>query len=120
MKFKRVASVALPILIAIMSMAGIYSYASASNAVTPRAENGVLNLAEWNQKSAFEIAGEWEFYWNRALTDAQIESGAERFAIVEAPSEWNYYETELGELPGFGVATYRVRVTGARVERLQP
>jgi len=113
MKFKRVASVALPILIAIMSMAGIYSYASASNAVTPRAENGVLNLAEWNQKSAFEIAGEWEFYWNRALTDAQIECGTEAFEIVEAPSEWNYYETELGELPSFGIATYRVRVTSA-------
>jgi signal transduction histidine kinase len=73
-----------------------------------------LNLAEWNKNGAFEISGEWEFYWGKALTDAQIESGAERFVLVEAPSEWNWYETEFGELPGFGVATYRVRVTGAQ------
>lgn len=114
MKKKRVARVALPILIAIIFMAGISVYASVSQATTPHPQDGVLNLAEWNKKGAFEISGEWEFYWGKALTDAQIESGAERFALVEAPSEWNYYETEFGELPGFGVATYRVRVTGTQ------
>ncbi len=114
MKKKRVARVALPILIAIIFMAGISVYASVSQATTPHPQGGVLNLAEWNKNGAFEISGEWEFYWGKALTDAQIESGAERFVLVEAPSEWNWYETEFGELPGFGVATYRVRVTGAQ------
>jgi hypothetical protein len=114
MKIKRVARVALPILIAIIFMAGISVYASVSQATTPHPQDGVLNLAEWNKNGAFEISGEWEFYWGKALTDAQIESGAERFVLVEAPSEWNWYETEFGELPGFGVATYRVRVTGAQ------
>lgn len=114
MGIKRVIRLVLPLLIAIAAMAGLYIYASVSDAETPRSQNGVLNLADWNKKGAFEIAGEWEFYWGKALTDAQIGSGEEAFAIVEAPGEWNYYETEFGELPGFGVATYRVRVTGAQ------
>lgn len=105
---------ALPILIAFIFMAAISAYAAVSQATTPHPQGGVLNLAEWDKNGAFEISGEWEFYWGKALTDAQIAAGGERFALVEAPSEWNYYETEFGELPGFGLATYRVHVTGAQ------
>ena len=97
-----------------MAVAGLHVNASVSYAATPHAKGGVLDLSQWNPKSVFEITGEWEFYWNRLLIDSQIESSAEAFAIVEAPGEWNLYETGLGELPGFGLATYRVRVTGAR------
>lgn len=113
MAWKRGARVALPLLISVIIIAGLYINATVSHTAAPHPQNGVLNLADWNQKSAFEITGQWEFYWGKALDNAQIEGGAEAFEIVEAPSEWNYYETELGELPGFGVATYRVRVTGA-------
>jgi sensor histidine kinase YesM len=114
MKIKRVARLVLPILIAIIIVTGISIYAAVSQAATPHPQGGVLNLAEWDKKGAFELSGEWEFYWGKALTGAQIEGGAERFALVEAPSEWIYYETEFGELPAFGVATYRVHVTGAQ------
>jgi len=114
MQHKKVTRVALPILIAIIIMAAISIYAYVSQAATPHPRRGVLNLAEWDRKHAFGISGEWEFYWGRVLTEEQIEGGAERFVLVEAPGEWNWYETELGELPGFGVATYRVRVMGAQ------
>ncbi len=114
MKAKRGLRLVLPILLAIIIMMGIFVYAYFSDAATPHPQGGILNLAEWDKKGVFEISGEWEFYWGKALTDTQIESGAERFAIVEAPGEWNYYETEFGALPGFGLATYRVHVTGAQ------
>jgi signal transduction histidine kinase len=114
MSTKRAARVALPILIAVIAVTGLYVNASVSYAGTPHAKGGVLNLSEWNQKSVFEITGEWEFYWDRLLIDSQVENGAEAFAIVQAPGGWNYYETEFGNLPGFGLAAYRVRVIGAR------
>lgn len=114
MAWKRAARVALPMLIAVTAVTGLYVNASVSYATTPHAEGGVLNISEWNPKSVFAITGEWEFYWDRLLIDSRVESGTEAFAIVEAPGEWNYYETGFGKLPGFGLATYRVRVTGAR------
>jgi len=114
MAWKKAARVALPILIVITAVAGLYIHASLSYASTPHAQNGVLTLAEWNKNGAFEVTGEWEFYWDRLLTGAQIESGAETPVIVSAPGEWNYYETGLGGLPGFGRATYVLHVTGAQ------
>ncbi len=106
--------VALPILIALFIVTGIAVFAFVSYGTTPPVQGGVLSLAGWGEKGVFEIQGEWEFYWGKALTDTQIQGGSERFVLVEAPGEWNWYETELGELPGFGVATYRIRVTNAR------
>ncbi len=114
MSAKRAAWVALPILIAIAVMAGLYIHSSVSYTSTSYAQNGILNLAEWNKNGAFEVTGEWEFYWDKLLTGTQLESGMEAPVIVSAPGEWNYYETELGELPGFGHATYRLHVTGAQ------
>ncbi len=114
MRIKRAARIGLPILMAIAVMAGLYIYALASSSIMPHAKNGVLNLAEWNKKDVFEISGDWDFYWGKALTNAQIEGGGEAYALVEAPGEWNYYDTQLGQLPGFGIATYHVRVTGAQ------
>lgn len=114
MTWKKAARVALPILIAIAVVAELYIHASVSYVSTPHAQGGVLNLAEWNKNSAFEVTGEWEFYWDKLLTGAQLESGAEAFGIVEAPGEWNYYETKSEKLPGFGSATYVLRVEGAQ------
>ncbi len=114
MKFKKAARVVLPILLSFAAIGGLFICASILDKALPHARGGLLDLSEWDEKEPFGITGEWEFYWGRALTGAQIEKGGGAYAIVEAPGEWNYYETEFGELPGFGIATYRVRVTGAR------
>lgn len=102
----------LPLFIAFIAIVGLYINATFSYADTPHATNGVLDLGSWNQKGVFQIAGQWEFYWDRLLTGEQVQSGTEAFEIVEG-NEWNEYETESGRLPGQGRATYRVHVTGA-------
>jgi signal transduction histidine kinase len=112
--WKKAARVALPILIAATVIMGLYINASISYAETPHAKGGVLELAAWNRQGVFEITGEWEFYWDKALTDTQLKNGTEDFVLVEAPGEWNYYDTALGALPGTGRATYRLHVTGAQ------
>jgi signal transduction histidine kinase len=110
---KKAVRVAAPLAAAATVLAMILLGASVSAARMPRCESGVLDLSGWNGRSAFEITGEWEFYWDRALTSSQIKSGNDACAIVEAPGEWDYYETEDGALPGFGRATYRICVINA-------
>ncbi len=113
MRLKRVLRVVLPLLIAVLLIVGFCINASIFDATVPHAQNGILNLSAWNQKHAFEITGEWAFFWDKTLTEAQIRNGKQDFVIVEAPGEWNYYKTKLGELPGMGRATYHLFVIGA-------
>lgn len=81
------------------------------NRKLPLAVDGEIDLSHWNQNGTIELAGEWEFYWDRLLTDEQIRAGSEKFTIVETPSVWTDY-TSLGKLPAYGCATYRVHLTG--------
>ena len=110
---RRAARVVLPVIIALLVMAGLSLSAALSAASAPHAKGGALSLLESDKKGAFEITGEWAFYWGKALTNAQLQSGGEASELVDAPGEWNYYETTSDPLPGFGLATYRVRMTGA-------
>jgi hypothetical protein len=88
-------------------------YGSLVSSSMPRIKDGGLDLSGWSREEAFEVTGEWEFYWDRLLDAAQIKKGTEPFSLVEAPGEWNYYETDGDSLPGAGKATYHVRVSGA-------
>jgi signal transduction histidine kinase len=110
---RKAGRVLLPILIVIAAMAALFMNAQLSGNAMPRVQRGVLDLAQWNGRSAFTVAGEWEFYWDQLLSGTQFMLLSAPPLLVEAPGEWNYYETADEALPGFGRATYHVRVTGA-------
>lgn len=109
----KLARTVLPVLFALLISAGLILHARLSDAQRPFVKNGTLDLAQWNGKKAFEISGEWEFYWNKLLTEQEIGEGRQAPILVEAPDKWNNYEINGGNLPGKGMATYRVHVTGA-------
>lgn len=113
MVWKRLARTVLPVLFALLVIVVLIFHAQVSNAQMPAVKNGILDLAEWNGKKVFEITGEWEFYWDSLLTDQEIKEGSQAPMLVDAPGKWNYYEINGGNLPGKGMATYRVHVTGA-------
>ena len=102
----------LPVLVSLIVVAALYVNASISSTSVPQAYGGVLNLSGWNQKSAFEAIGQWEFYWDRLLDDAEIKSGKENFDFADTLDGWNYYDVD-GGLPAAGKATYHLHVTGA-------
>ncbi|MHB8074972.1 hypothetical protein [Desulfosporosinus fructosivorans] len=113
MAWKRLARTVLPVLFALLVIVGLFFRAQLSDTQMPSVKNGILDLAEWNGNKPFEITGEWEFYWDNLLTDQEIKKGSEAPMLVDAPDKWNNYEINGGNLPGKGMATYRVRVTGA-------
>lgn len=78
--------------------------------------DGILDLSSWNmdRDGAMSLNGEWEFYWQQQVTKADIErDGLKPDLVVKVPAVWNNYVIEEGKLPGFGTATYGLRVKNA-------
>jgi hypothetical protein len=104
---------AFPIFIFVM-VASVFMllYLNGSLKAVPKPVNGVLNLEKWDgSKGRPSLAGEWEFYWNRLYTYGDFASGLERqMQYVYVPKTWNSYTEDGKSLPGFGYATYRLKV----------
>lgn len=119
MRKVKAARVVLPLLVSLAVIVVLYLHAFSAFTSVPHAEGGTLDLSTWIQEEdgAFEISGQWEFYWDKLLNDADIEEGKVGFSLVEAPGEWNYYDLGGESLPGEGKATYRIHVIGAEAGR---
>ncbi len=79
----------------------------------PVAVQGMLDLAEYNIASGQPVpmSGEWEFYWDKLLTPDDFKSGAPAgMRFEKVPGVWNRYRVKNKTLPGFGYATYRIRI----------
>lgn len=114
MAWKRLARIVLPVLLALLVIACLFIPARLAGSQMPQAQNGVLNLADWNRKQAFAVIGQWELYWDCLLSDAQIKSSGQAPILVNAPDKWSHYEIGGVSLPEKGKATYHVHVTGAQ------
>ncbi len=115
MVLKRFARTALPVLIALLVIAGLFIPARLAGSRMPQAQNGMLHLEDWNKKQAFAVSGQWEFYWNSLLSNEQIKESGRTPILVNAPDKWSQYTIDGVNLPEKGKATYRVHVTGAQV-----
>ncbi len=75
------------------------------------ADEGVLVLPTSNLASfgTVRLNGDWEFYWNRLLSHAEI-LGEEPDILAAVPNTWDRYAIAGQRLPGQGHATYRLRV----------
>ena len=72
---------------------------------------GVLDLRGWEpEKGVPSLNGEWEFYWQELLSEKDFTSGIKQKETVLVPDTWNKYHWNGKKLPGFGYATYRVRI----------
>jgi sensor histidine kinase YesM len=113
MVWKKLARTGLPMLLALLVILGFIYQARLSEAQTPSAKSGVLDLGSWNGKKTLEMTGEWEFYWGSLLTGEEIREGSYSPMHVDAPGYWNDYKINDISLSGKGKATYRIRVRGA-------
>lgn len=77
----------------------------------PRAEQGVLDLRNWDfaKSGIILLDGEWDFYWNRLLNYSDFKDNQENHFVI-VPETWDNYAMNQTELPGKGFATYRLRV----------
>lgn len=79
----------------------------------PKAHQGVLDLSNWDfpQDGVISLDGEWEFYWQQLLSSQDFHQGkANLSGYGHVPSMWNYYNFQGKHLPGYGYATYRLKV----------
>lgn len=85
----------------------------------PYAEDGVLDLLDWNFESqgAVAISGEWEFYRSQLLGPEHFAASAEATGerpelsgLFVLPGDWNEYISEEGKPEGTGFGTYRLLV----------
>lgn len=93
-------------LILILTSTGCSTTSSA-----PRAEQGVLDLRNWDfaNSGIILLDGEWDFHWNRLLNYSDFKENEENnFVLV--PETWDNYVMNQTELSGKGFATYRLRV----------
>lgn len=104
----------LPVLLALLVIAGLFIPARLTGNRMPQVQNGVLNLTDWNRKDAFAISGWWEFYWDTLLSDEQIGESGQTPVLVNAPGRWSHYVINDENLPEKGKATYHIRVEGAQ------
>ncbi|MFZ5642698.1 MAG: ATP-binding protein [Bacillota bacterium] len=99
----------------IVILVSIFVFSKQSNHRV-RAVNGTLDLQGWNidRDGPLSLSGEWFFYWDRFLTYREIVSGSPiPDVIADAPGVWNGYRLQENNLPGFGHATYRLKVVNA-------
>ena len=79
----------------------------------PRAKGGVLDLTHWdfNTEGRTTLSGEWEFHWRKFLSYEDYKADSRPESIyVRVPQIWNRYQLDGQNLPGFGYATYHLKV----------
>ncbi|MBN2535026.1 MAG: response regulator [Spirochaetales bacterium] len=93
-----------------------------SRPVQPVAEKGIIDLRKWDfEKNGFvNLAGEWEFYWNRILLPEDFFSGKitpELSGYIKIPHDWTGYKVNGEKISGKGYGTFRLRILHRSIEK---
>ncbi|MCP4136709.1 MAG: SpoIIE family protein phosphatase [bacterium] len=91
---------------------------SESAAGKPRAVKGILDLSHYNMgtEPVIDLSGEWEFYWKKLYTSADLKQLTEQSTPIKPdlyfsmPGIWNKAELGGKNLPGFGYAAMRLKI----------
>ncbi|MDP4153909.1 MAG: ATP-binding protein, partial [Bacillota bacterium] len=114
-KKKRILILIITIVIFILSIAFVFAFHEAAQNTT-EVKNGTVDLKNWNSgvDQPLNLNGNWDFYWNRFVTDNEIESGAVKpDSTANVPAPWNSYTIGDKNLPSFGYGTYAIKVLNA-------
>lgn len=106
---KYIISIAISIIIVIFIAANIYRINYGSNESKYVAEEGVLNLEQWDivNENLVKLEGEWEFYSGKHI-DPEESFENEGREYVDVPGDWKTYLKGEGLENGSG--TYRLTI----------
>lgn len=79
----------------------------------PNQKLAVIDLSSWDfdKSGIVNLKDNWEFYWNKLYINEDLNSDSIKPDIyADVPDVWNNYKINGKNLPGFGYATYRVKV----------
>lgn len=103
----------------------LFSVTSFAEHAPPRAENGRLDLTQWDfaRHGTVPLNGEWEFYWAEFLEpdDFRRPSPRPRIGTITVPGNWtnSVAEAMSTSIGNHGFATYRLVVDLPKSERSQ-
>jgi hypothetical protein len=103
-------------IIFVVSVICVFSFFEKAKTQSP-IKSGVLDIQHLTlgTDSSLNLDGQWNFYWNRFVTDQEIENGnAKPDVIANAPAPWNNYKINGKNLPSFGYGTYAIKVLNAK------
>lgn len=89
------------------------SYKNSTFIKKPRAQNGVLDLRNWNFKKQGPISldGEWEFYYGKLMTSEDFKfKDISSSNLINIPGNFTGYVYNGQALQSQGYATYRLKV----------
>ncbi len=104
----------ITIIITIVLLLTACGGADSGGATTPRIQEGVLDLRDWDfeRDGAVKLIGECEFYWQQLLTaqDFAASNPPRMTGYIAVPKTWNGYEVDGEPISGYGYATYRLKI----------
>jgi hypothetical protein len=80
--------------------------------LAPVIQKGVLDLRQThlNSHDPIDLAGEWEFHWDRFLSSQQAQQEDSAIVYRYVPLPWSEARSNYPAYPTFGKATYRLRI----------
>lgn len=109
----KVSTRTITVLILFISL--IFVWNKVAIGTSPMIEQGKLDLSDWDMQEdgMLTLNGDWAFYWNQFVEDIDTSMSD---GYVHVPNVWNHYTIREDNLPGFGYATYALRITGVEGE----
>jgi len=99
-------------LFSILMLSGFVQKEHIINPSPPVANQGVIDLSDWdfNEFGPVQLKGEWEFYWNKFLSDGELEllNHKNQIEYIDVPKYWLHHQLKGVSLPNEGHATYRL------------
>ena len=91
----------------------IYIVGSAFSPSLPTISEGQMDLSSWNFETdgVISLNGKWGFCWDHFVADPSQNPPAD---YVRVPEVWTSYIIDGEKLPGFGYATYTLKLYGLK------
>ncbi len=115
--YPKIAEIVMILFIILLFIVLVVAIVRTNTGGMPKAENGVVDLSGWDfeKQGTVPLSGNWAFYWNE-FADSEDSAAPDLYAKV--PDVWNHYEIDGEKLPGYGYATYILRVEGVQGQNL--
>lgn len=81
---------------------------SGDHSDAPAAQNGILDLRDYDFSSYVDLDGEWRFAWHD--TSQSVGPDEKDFINIVVPDAWNGYRYQGKQLPGHGAGSYYLTI----------
>lgn len=109
------------LLLIVLVLLGVMFFAvDKDSSGVPKIINGSLDVANWHSDShgMINLSGEWEFFWQKFYAYHDLSDGSRKPDIMaKVPAVWNSYKINGKNLPGFGFATYRLKIKNMDISK---